>query len=179
MTERLLDLSVDELLQRVAARTPAPGGGGVAALTTALAAALVAMSARFAGQGADAARADTLRDEAADLADLDAAAYGAYLAALRRARTGDPDHGVDEARSAAVDVPVAIAERAAEVAVLAARLAQEGNPNLRGDAVTSGMLAAAAAAAAAALVAENLADTPDDPRVARAAALAEQARTAP
>ncbi|WP_460392046.1 cyclodeaminase/cyclohydrolase family protein, partial [Actinophytocola sediminis] len=43
----LLHLSVGGLLERVAARTPAPGGGAVAALTGAVIAALVALAARF------------------------------------------------------------------------------------------------------------------------------------
>ncbi|WP_425564207.1 cyclodeaminase/cyclohydrolase family protein, partial [Pseudonocardia zijingensis] len=38
----LLDLTVRELLDSVAARTPAPGGGGVAAIVTAMAAGLTA-----------------------------------------------------------------------------------------------------------------------------------------
>ena len=56
------------------------------------------------------------------------------------------------ALSAASDVPLAIAEVGAMVAEIAARLAREGNPNLKGDAVAAALLAEAGARAAAVLV---------------------------
>ena len=43
----LADLPLGEVLERVAARTPAPGAGSSLALTCALAAALAEMAARF------------------------------------------------------------------------------------------------------------------------------------
>jgi methenyltetrahydrofolate cyclohydrolase len=153
----LLDLTVRELLEAVAERTPAPGGGGVAALTTALAAGLAGMATRF-GDGAATARADALRVEAAPLADADAAAYRAYLAAVRLPRD-DPGraHAIAVARAEAIAVPARIAELAAAVAELADGLARSGNPNLRGDATAAVQLAAAAATTAAELVAANVA----------------------
>ena len=60
-----------------------------------------------------------------------------------------------------------VVETAAEVARLASRLAREGNPNLRGDAVTAALLAESGARAAAALVRLNLADAPEDHRLER------------
>lgn len=152
----LLDLTVRDLLDSVAARTPAPGGGGVAALVTAMAAGLTAMAARF-GDGAVAGRADELRAAAAPLADADAAAYGGFLEALRRPRD-DPGRAeaVARARVETIAVPVVIAEVAGEVAGLAADLAAHGNPHLRGDAIAAVHLAAAAAATAAELLAENV-----------------------
>ncbi|MGH8969493.1 MAG: cyclodeaminase/cyclohydrolase family protein, partial [Actinomycetes bacterium] len=92
-------------------------------------------------------------------------AYGRYL----RAQPGERA----QALSDATDVPLAVAEVAAEVAALADGLARDGNPRLRGDAVAGVLLAAAAAETAAVLVGENL---PDDPRAARAAACADAAR---
>ena len=68
-------------------------------------------------------------------------------------------------------MPLAVAEAGAEVAKIAARLASDGNPNLRGDALTACLLAQAGVRAAAVLVALNLADDAD-PRRERAAALA-------
>lgn len=164
MTERsLLDLSVRELLDAVASRTSAPGGGAVAALSTALAAALTGMAARFAApeEGPSAAEADELRERAAVLLDADAAAYGAFLAALRRPRD-DPgrEQAVDATRDRAAAVPGEIAAIAAAVSELAAPLAAGGNPNLRGDAVAAVLLAAAAAGTAAQLVAVNVGADP-------------------
>ncbi len=132
------------------------------ALAVALAAGLTEMAARFApGEEAAVARAAELRAEAAPLADEDAAAYERYV----RDRELDP----------IVEVPLRVAALAAETAELAARLALEGNPNLRGDAATGAALAAAAAASSALLVRINLEAWPDDERVAGAAALAEAA----
>ncbi|MFC5995855.1 cyclodeaminase/cyclohydrolase family protein [Pseudonocardia hispaniensis] len=175
---------VADLLESVAARTPAPGGGASAALVTALAAALTAMSARFTDPevaGGTAERAEAVRAAAPALADADVAAYGRYLAVLRSPRTTEPALRAARLREAldeAVDIPLTIAEAAAEVAALAARLARDGNPRLRGDAATGALLAAAAAAAAAFLVTENLANDPQDPRAGRARGAAAAARRA-
>jgi formiminotetrahydrofolate cyclodeaminase len=152
----LLDLTVRDLLDATAGRTPSPGGGGAAALTTALAAALAGMAARF-GDGAEAERADTLRAAVAPLADADAVAYRAYLAATRLPRDapGRAD-AVAAARRETIAVPALIAEVAGAVAELAAGLARSGNPNLHGDATAALHLAAAAATAAAELIAANV-----------------------
>lgn len=170
----VLDLTVRELLDAVAERTPAPGGGGAAALATALAAALAGMAARFAPDGAaQAAAADELRARAAPLADADAAAYRAFLGALRLPREAEGRaEAVARARDAASAVPAEIAEVAGEVAELAAGLAAHGNPNLRGDAVAAVQLAAAAAATAAELVAANGVGGPRLTRVRELAAAA-------
>jgi formiminotetrahydrofolate cyclodeaminase len=162
MPDSLLDMTVRELLDAAAARTPAPGGGGAAALTTALAAALAGMAARFGdGAAADrvAERADTLRAAATPLADADATAYSAYLAATRLPRD-DPGRvdAIAAARHETIAVPARIVEIAGEVAELAADLARSGNPNLHGDATAAVHLAAAAATAAAELIAANVAD---------------------
>ena len=150
----LLHLSVGGLLERVAARTPAPGGGAVAALTAASAAALVAMAARFSGESAD--RAEELRAQLEPLADADAAAYTAVLAA-RRLPKDDPNRAtrIADAMTEATEVPRRVAAAASEVAELAAALVEKGNPNLVGDARVGELLARAAAEAATALVRIN------------------------
>lgn len=102
-------------------------------------------------------RADELRTLANAQAQADAAAYRGVLAALRAARADRRARGrVREAAAAASDVPLAVARAGAEVAALAAELAERGNSNLLGDAVTAALLAAAAARAAAGLVELNL-----------------------
>ena len=53
-------------------------------------------------------------------------------------------------------MPLEIAGIGVEVALMAARLAEAGNPNLRGDAVTGAVLAAASARSAACLVDINV-----------------------
>jgi formiminotetrahydrofolate cyclodeaminase len=155
----LLDLTVRELLEAAAARTPAPGGGGAAALTTALAAALAGMAARFGDDEGAAERADALRAAVASLADADAAAYGAYLAATRLPRD-DPGRAeaIAAARRETIEVPARITDLSGQVAELAAELARSGNPNLHGDAAAAVHLAAAAATTAAELIAANVTD---------------------
>ena len=122
------------------------------------------MAARFADRADDAAQARVWQSAASGLAQQDLAAYAAYVEVRRSG--GDATAALDEA----VRVPLEIAGLAAEVAALAAGLVRSGNPRLRGDAATAGFIAAAAARSAAALVVENLADAPDDPRLAVAAA---------
>jgi methenyltetrahydrofolate cyclohydrolase len=172
----LLDMTVRELLEAVAERTPAPGGGGVAALTTALAAGLAGMAARF-GDDAATERADALCAEAAPLADADAAAYRAFLAASRLPRD-DPGRAdaIAAAREEAIAVPARIADIAGEVAEIAAELARSGNRNLHGDATASVHLAAAAATAAGELVAANVAGDTGAAERDRARAVGEAAR---
>lgn len=159
----LLDCSVAELLDRLAARQPAPGGGAAAALTTAMAAGLVGMAARFStaqliDAAGRAAHADRVRDQVAALAEQDAEAYQAVLAAFALPREPDPEvrnRQIRRTLERAARVPMHVAEAASGVAVEAVQLAERGNPNLRGDAVTAALLAAAAARSAAELVRLN------------------------
>jgi methenyltetrahydrofolate cyclohydrolase len=144
-----LDAGLKEFLDAVPARTPAPGGGAVAAVVLSLAAGLTAMAARFAPdewprRAEVVGRAEELRARAEPLADEDAEAYGAYLAA----RTGENLERV-------VAIPFELATVAAEVAELAAAVATEGNPNVSGDAAAGAELAAAVVSIAARLVEIN------------------------
>jgi methenyltetrahydrofolate cyclohydrolase len=170
VTHSFLDLSLREFLGQLAAGQPAPAAGSAAALAVALGASLCAMVAGLSTrQLADAAdlqaRAELLAGTAAPLADADADAYGAVIAARRRG--GD----VERALSAAADVPLQVAEAGVQVAALAARLAAEGNPNTRGDALAAGLLAAAGTRASCTLVRINLAQAGSDERLTRVSAL--------
>jgi methenyltetrahydrofolate cyclohydrolase len=159
----LLDCPVAELLDRLAAKQPTPGGGGAAAITAAMAAGLLGMAARFSTaqliDSADRATyADRVRTQVAALADQDAQAYQAVLAAFALPRQPDPQARRRQIRRSlqrAAQVPTEIAEMASDIATEATELAQKGNPNLRGDAFTAAALAAAAARSAAELVRLN------------------------
>jgi formiminotetrahydrofolate cyclodeaminase len=173
-----LGLPLGRFLDLVASREPAPGGGASAAVTVALAASLSSMSARFstdhlAEAAALAERAETLRSEVSPLAQADAAAYGRVLEAYRIERDEEGRRQrIREALSGAANVPLSIAEIGAEVAGIAARLAEVGNPNLKGDAVTAVELAGAGVRAAATLVEINIsAGAADEGRLARASEL--------
>ena len=169
------DMPLEELLDTIAAETPAPGGGSVAAFVAEMAASLAAMAARFAhdwdGAAGAVAQAETLRHRAAPLADADAVAYENVLTAMRMPQELEPEVRntlIGETLSRAADVPLAIAECAASVAELAAEIAVCGNPNLRGDAAAAAILAASAARVAANLVEINLSTVEGDDRVERA-----------
>ena len=136
----------------------------------ALAASVVEMAARFADDAEGVARAAELRRALRLLGERDAEAYGAVLAARGDAR--------DEALAAAADPPLLMAEAAAEIAELGARLAVEGKRSLRGDALAGVFVAEAAARAAATLVAIDLEAHAEDPRRDSAAAAAERAARA-
>ena len=159
-----LEQSLADFLDSVASSEPTPGGGAVAAVAVALAAGLSSMAARLSvGHLADAEelaeRAERLRQRVAPLAQEDASAYTRFLAAYRSPDNGDPESRRERVRTAlsgAADVPLAIAEIGAEVAELAALLAREGNPNLRGDAIAAALLAEAGVRAAAELVEINM-----------------------
>ena len=145
-------------------------------MTVSLAAALSGMAARLStGQLADAdgllERAEALKERAAPLAQADAVAYGRVIEAQRE---GDD---VKAALSAAADVPMEVAEIGVKVAEIAARLAEDGNPNLRGDAFTAVVLAEAGTRAAVALVEINLSGA-DDGRAEQAGELARSATAA-
>jgi methenyltetrahydrofolate cyclohydrolase len=174
-----LDLPVGRFLELLAGAEPAPSGGGGAALAVSMGAGLCAMTARLSARQLADDAADLVKDlervaaAAASLIQADADSYAAVIAARRSAGPGSGP--VAAALSAAADVPIQIAELAVPVAETASRLAAEGNPNLRGDAITGALLAAAGARAAAVLVGINLAGAPDDGRPARAAGLADRA----
>jgi formiminotetrahydrofolate cyclodeaminase len=172
----LLDLPVRELLDELAsAEDPLPGGGSAAAVVTATAAALVAMVARsstddWAEARAAAAQAQALRHRVGPLAQADADAFGRVMELLR---ADDPssvrrDAELGRALSHAADLPLAIAEAAADVAELAALAAEKGRPAMRADAAAGAVLADAAARVGARLVAINLATAADDERIVRA-----------
>jgi formiminotetrahydrofolate cyclodeaminase len=180
------DESVEDFLDSIAAETPAPGGGSVAAVVVEMAASLAAMAARFArehwdGAAGALAQAEALRARAAPLAQEDAEAYEAVLTAMRMPRDLEAEVRntlIGDTLSRAADAPLKIAETAADVAELGATLAEEGNPNLRGDAAAAAVLSEAAARAAANLVEINLATTESDERIGRARELAQAARVA-
>jgi formiminotetrahydrofolate cyclodeaminase len=179
-TPDYLDLPLGEFLDLVASGGPAPGGGSVAAVSVALAAGLAGMAARLStGQLAGAAeladRADALRKGVAPLATADAESYGRVLDAYRDPVSETRTSRVRDALSGAADVPLAVAEIGNEVAGIVARLADEGNPNLKGDAITAVLLASAGVRAAATLAEINLsAANIDDGRLGRSNELVEK-----
>lgn len=184
MDRPFLELTVAEWLDTLAAPEPAAASGSAAAMTAATAAAVIALTARATqgGGGGIAAQALALRGRLVGLAQWDAEAYAASLEALAGAEDGGADDRRDFALRTALDraaeVPLAIAETAADVALLGAAAAPLVAPQVEVDAQAAASLAAGAAAAAARLVEVNLATGRDDDRVRRARAAAARAAAA-
>jgi methenyltetrahydrofolate cyclohydrolase len=179
----ILSTSLSDVLGHIASEVPAPAGGSAAAIAVALGAGLTAMCARNSreqwpeAQGA-VAQAEFLRSRIEPLAQADAEVYENALVAFRLPEQLEPEVrnatlGVALERAAAI--PLAIAEVGADVADLAATVAECGNAEMRGDAVAGAVLAEAGTRAAAHLVRINLGAGPDDFRVARAGEVADAA----
>jgi formiminotetrahydrofolate cyclodeaminase len=177
-------LTVEEFADSLAAKTPAPGGGAVAAVTAAHAAALGAMVLEFtlgkpkfaeheATNAAALRRLTELRHEALELAERDAAAYGALNSLWKLPKDAPARLAAwDAAVAEAIDAPQAILDAAAEIAATCTGLAACTNANLASDLAIAIDLARVAARAAAHNVEVNLpsvADAAD--RTARAADL--------
>ena len=184
-TGDFFDQSLRAFVDHLAAEEPAPGGGSAAAVAVAMAAALIAKVARtspsWTDKGSAAAQAERLRMRTIPLAQADADAYEEALAALHLPSELEPqvrDMAIGQVLARAVEIPLAIAEAGADVAVLAAVAAERGTLDRRADAVSAALLAESGAQVAAHLVAVNLIVTPEDDRVRRARAVAEVASAA-
>lgn len=170
------ELSLVEFLARLADRVPAPGGGAVAALHAAQAAALLGMVARYTDgprYAADrelvdrvTAEADTVRAAALDLAEADATAFGAVAVAYRRPKGTDPERAdradaIAAALAGAAEPPAAVVAVADRLVRLAEQLLPVGNPNVVTDVAVAAEAARAAATTARVNVEVNLAGVRD------------------
>ena len=154
------DSGLAAYLDEVAAGTPAPGGGSVAAVVAALAAALGEMVANLTlgrEKYADAEsslrpardRLTALRATLLESAAADEAAYQSYqdAASLPRASDGEKTEravAMQRALIAATEVPLAVARSVSEVAEMLQSMARDGNPHVRSDAALGALLAEAA-----------------------------------
>ncbi|HZR91211.1 MAG TPA: cyclodeaminase/cyclohydrolase family protein [Gaiellaceae bacterium] len=179
-------MAIAELFEQTAAPTPAPGGGSIAALTVGLSAALVTMIARssrdsWPDAAGIAAQALELAERCPRLAQDDAAAWEEAFAGLQDAVEGNNEPGAAPLRpmlDRSAELPLAIAEAGADVAVLAALAASRGDGALRADAISAALLAHAGARVGAHLVAVNLGTREGDARSSRAAAAERRAARA-
>ncbi len=176
--------SVDDFLAAVAADSPAPGGGSVAALAGALGGALIAMVARLtlgreryvaydAEMRAALPQAEALRQTLTGLMDADAAAYSAVTAAYKLPRETDAQRvertaAIQAALRIATDVPLAVAAACVDVLELAVQLAAHGNRSAASDAAVAALMAYAGLQAAVRNVRSNVGSLRDESFVAEA-----------
>jgi formiminotetrahydrofolate cyclodeaminase len=132
-------------------------GPGIAR-TIELAASLAALTARVAGRADIAERVRAIAREARPLADADAAAYSDFLRTRSQAD-----------RERTIEIPLRMANLAAETAELAAEAAAATEGAVGGDARVGALLAEAAARGAALLVRVNGGGDAADAATGRAA----------
>lgn len=172
MEDRLTELTVRDLVGRLASRDPAPGGGSAAALAGAMGAALVRMVVELTTAPTDPASAGielaeigaaaaTWQSELLNLADLDANAYIAVVQARRLPRSTELESQARDVQVAAAvreatRTPLATIRAARAVLELAERLAPIGSRHAISDVGVGGMLATTSARGAALNVRINL-----------------------
>jgi methenyltetrahydrofolate cyclohydrolase len=172
MDERLTELTVRSLVERLATSAPVPGGGSASALAGAMGAALVHMVVELsADRPAAEGHEETLTEirtaavawqsELLNLAELDANAYAAVVLARRLPRNSEREREARAVQLAAAireatRVPLATAQAAFEVLELARRLAPIGNRNAISDVGVAALLAVTAVRGAALNVQINL-----------------------
>lgn len=185
MDERLTELTVRRLVERLATRDPVPGGGSAAALAGAMGAALISMVVELTvGRQATDADDATLTElgvaatgwqsELLNLAELDANAYNAVVMARRMPRETDIERQarsvqIDAAVREATRIPLTTARVSSEVLGLAERIAPIGSRNAISDAGVAALLAAAAVRGAALNVEINLPYVVNDDELRRSA----------
>lgn len=152
-----------DFLERLAARTPTPAGGSVAAFSTAQAAALVAMVARYCDAPDVVERAERLVADAQRLAADDEQAFAAVAAAWALP-PGDAEArrtAIGAALLAASEPQAKVVEIAVEVLVLIDRLRPAARPGLASDLVAAAEVARAGSAVARMNVESNVRTLPD------------------
>ena len=83
------DMKLSDFLEKIAAKTPTPGGGSVSAAVGAMGAALGVMTARYSDAGDPERALDEIKNEFLTLVDADAEAYGAVNSAMSLPKDSD------------------------------------------------------------------------------------------
>ena len=160
-----IDQPIRHFLDKLASKSPEPGGGSVAALTGALGAGLVSMVGSLT-LGKEKYKdvqprieqllkeSEKLRTEMQDLIQKDTEAYGALSAVYKMPKNTDEEKTartarMQEALKIACQVPFEIGLKSLEVAKLAERAAEIGNVGAVSDAGVAVLLAQACAQSAA------------------------------
>ncbi len=174
----MLDRTISSYLDSAAARTPAPGGGSVAALSGALGAAMASMPAHFTlgkrgyEQVQDEVKkileeSEKARKKLAELAEEDIAAYRKVSEAYKMPGETEEQKQIKKERIAkaaeeAMKVPFETARQCCSVIKTLGRLAETGNKNLISDVGVSAYLLDAALNCARLNVEINLKDMTDE-----------------
>jgi formiminotetrahydrofolate cyclodeaminase len=170
--------TIDRFLETLASDAATPGGGAVAALCGAAGAALISMVCRLT-IGREAYEdveekmreylddADAARPEFLELADRDARAFEAVMAAFKMPKDDDRQKAersaaIQRAYEGAARVPLVVARRAVGLMVLASATTEAGNANAASDGLSAAHTLHAAAHGAIANVEINAAGLKDE-----------------
>ncbi len=178
----LKKLTVEGFIQETSSSSPAPGGGSIAALNAASAAALIEMVAhltigkeKYASSEAEmkevAAKAAALKEQFLALIDEDSAAFNKIMAAFKLPKATDADkkvrhEAIQDATKGAALVPFRVGEAANQLFGLADAVITRGNPNAVTDGAVAAMNARAAVRGAFLNVKINLGSIKDEAFVA-------------
>lgn len=173
----LANLSITDFLEKTASSAPVPGGGSVAALCAAAAAALAEMVANLTiGKGGFesveaemkeiASFAKNYREKLTGDIDRDSDAFDAVMAAFSLPKnTGEEKnkrkHAIQEALKTAALVPMEVANSAYEIMKMAEKAVLKGNKNAVTDATVAAMMARTAVLSALYNVRINLSSIKD------------------
>jgi len=165
-------------LEEVASPSPTPGGGSVAALSGALAAALASMACQLTVGKEEYAEAEKemkaaleqtrgLQKDLFAFIEEDAQAFEALLAAYRLPEDTEEEKesrtmAVQMALRGAASVPLAVADRAVKVLEVLLTVAEKGNPNVLPDTGTAAQMAKAAVRGSALNVRTNATSLADE-----------------
>jgi glutamate formiminotransferase/formiminotetrahydrofolate cyclodeaminase len=162
LENKLGDRGEFDFLNAIAAPTPTPGGGSVAALAGACAAALVEMVAGIKKLDQFRQPASALRAELTQAYEKDAAAFDGVMAALKLPKGEERRAAIQEATKNATRVPLSVAGQCASVLRLAQELRGVAGDNVASDITVATEMAAAGIRGAAANVRINLASLKDE-----------------
>lgn len=184
--EELKCLSAEEFAARTATSAPVPGGGSVAALAGALAAALSEMvanltigKAKYAEVESEmkelAAAGAVIRQELIEGIKRDSTSFSGYMSALAMPKETEKEkatrrEAMQQGLKVASEAPLAIAEAAAGIFPIAEAVVLRGNAGAVSDGLVSAMLARTAVLSALLNVKINLKSIKDETYAARTAA---------
>lgn len=173
----MFDARMSDWLGELADRTPAPGGGAVAALCAASAAALLEMVANYTTGKKWADREEAMRDIIGEVAELraraaqlavdDAAAFGAVGEAYGLPKATDEEKAarsaaIQRATLAAAEPPVQTGRLAVRLVAIADTMVDPANPNVLSDVGVAAATARAALSGSITNITVNAAFLTDD-----------------
>ena len=189
----LVEMGITDFVDELASDSPAPGGGSVAALAAAMAAALTNMVGvlTFGKKGYEANQteietlsnqAQTLKDTMLHLVDEDTKSFNNVMAAMRLSKNSvkeieTREQALQEATIYSARVPLQVMEHSFEIMKLAGRLADIGNQNSLSDAGVAVLQAHAGLEGAALNVLINIPGITDKSQVAELASQVQKLRS--